>query len=234
MPPRTAELSPQVYARVAGLLYLLPFEAFSLQYVPLRLIVPGDATATANNILANESLFRLGIVSHLIGQVVLILVVLLLYQLLKPVNKNMAVLMVIFNLVSVPLVMLNELNQFAILFLVHNPAGLPADQMHTLVSLFLNLHASGLNIVEIFWGLWLFPMGYLVFRSGFLPRIIGILLIIGCVGYLIQFAVDLLFPSVSVNIYVFTSLGEALFPLWLLIRGVNVAQWEKHTRALTS
>src|SRR5690349_9160962 len=110
MTTHTAELSPQVYARAAGLLYLLPFEAFSLQYVPLRLNVPGDATATANNILANESLFRLGILSHLIGQVILLLVALALYQLLKPMNKHIAVLIVIFNLVSVPIVMLNELN----------------------------------------------------------------------------------------------------------------------------
>ncbi len=145
MIPRTAAPSPQVYARVAGVLYLLPFGSFSLQYVPSRLIVPGDVAATANNILANESLFRLGIVSDLIGQIVFIVVALLLYQLLKPVNKNIAWLMVIFWLVGVPIDMLNNLNQLAILHLLHGPAGFTADQVHALVSLFLNLHADGIR-----------------------------------------------------------------------------------------
>ena len=232
MTPRTAEPSPQIRARVAGWLYLslIPFDVFSLQYVSSRLIVPGDAATTANNILASESLFRLSIVSGLIGGVLNILVVLALYQVLKPANKNMAVLMVIFWLVSSPM-MLNELNYLAILFLVHSPAGFTADQVHALVSLFLNLHADGITIAEIFWGLWLLPMGYLVFTSGFLPRILGVLLLIGGVGYLLQSFITLLVPTFNVPIYLFTDWGEVLFPLWLVIRGVNVERWQKRARA---
>lgn len=146
--------------------------------------------------------------------------------------------MVIFLLVSAPITMLNELNNFAVLFLLSGADSLKvftADQVHTLVSLFLNLHAIGLNIAGIFFGLWLFPMGYLVFKSGFLPRFLGVLLIIGGFGYLIQSFTALLFPDLAANIAllpVFTSWGELLFPLWLVIKGVNVEQWEKRARAL--
>ena len=123
--------------------------------------------------------------SALLVQIVNIFVVLALYQLLKPVNKNMAVLMVIFLLLGVPIAMLNELNQFAVLLLSSGAdylRGFTADQLHGLGLFFLQLHDFGTNIAGIFWGLWLFPMGYLVFKSGFLPRVLGILLMIGCGG----------------------------------------------------
>jgi hypothetical protein len=242
MTTRTAQTSPRIVkrARVAGVLYLslLPFDIFGSLYVPSILIVPGDAAATARNIMASESLFRLGIASALIGQIVIILVGLALYQVLKPVNKNIAVLMVILNLVATPIAMLNELNQFAILLLLHGPDHLRVftpDQLYALVSLFLNLYALGLSIVGLFWGLWLLPMGYLVFKSGFLPRFIAVLLIIGCFGYLIQSFTAFLLPNLEGNIAwlaVLTSWGELLLALWLLIKGVNVEQWKK--RALES
>jgi hypothetical protein len=238
MTTRTAGTSPRIVkrARVAGFLYLslLPFDVFGSLYVPSILIVPGDAAATARNIMASESLFRLGIASALIGQIIVILVGLALYQVLKPVNKNMAVLMVILNLVATPIAMLNELNHLAILLLLH-VRGFTPDQLHALVSLFLNLYALGLNIVGLFWGLWLLPMGYLVFKSGFLPRFIAVLLFIGCFGYLIQDFTAFLLPNLEGNVAwfaVLTSWGELLLALWLLIKGVNVEQWEK--RALAS
>ncbi len=234
---RSAETSPLVYARVAGFLYLLMalLALFGFMWVLSTLIVPGDAAATANNIIASEGLFRSGIVSWLIGQTIFILLVLVLYKLLKPVNKNHAVLMVIFVLVSVPITMLNELNQFAALLLLSGAdylTAFTADQLQALVPLFLDLHEHGINIATIFWGLWLFPMGYLVFKSGFLPRILGVLLMIGCFGYLIDFFTFFLFPNFDAKISGFTFWGEVLFPLWLLIKGVNVEQWEK--RALES
>jgi hypothetical protein len=204
--------------------------AFGLIYVPSRLIVPGDAAATAGKIMASESLFRLGIVSNLLIAIVHILVVLALYRLLKSVNKNMASLLVIFGLAGVPIWMLGEVTQLAALLLVSGADYLKvftADQLQALMLLFLNLHESGLNIAQIFWGLWLFPMGYLVFKSRFLPRILGILLMIGCFGYVIQSFAAFLFPAFKVNIAFFTGWGELLLPLWLLIKGVNVGQWEK-------
>ncbi len=237
MKTRTAETSPLVYARVAGFLYLLlvPLGFFGM-YGSSTLVVPGDATTTANNIMASESLFRLGIVSALLVQVVNIVVVLALYKLLEPVNKNMALLMVIFLLLGVPIAMLNELNQYAILLLLHGADYLrvfTADQLQALVPLFLDLHKLGISIAGIFWGLWLFPMGYLAFKSGFLPRILGVLLIIGCFGYLIDSFAAFLLPNSEANIALFTFWGEVLLPLWLLIKGVNVEQWKKRALAST-
>jgi hypothetical protein len=192
--------------------------------------VSGDAATTAQRILASESLYRLSIVSALLVQIINIAVAVLLYQLLKPVNRNQAVLMVLLILLGVPISMLNELNQFAVLVVLHGAnsvIGLTAEQVHGLVPLLLAVHQYGIQIASIFWGLWLLPMGYLVFRSGFLPWILGILLVIGCVGYLIQSVAAFLFPSFTFQVALFTFWGEVLFPLWLLIRGVNVEKWNK-------
>jgi len=215
MTTRTVGTSPLTLARGAGVLYLslLPLGLFGVLY--------GGGSAS-----------RPGIVSALLVQLVNIFVVLLLYQLLKSVNKNMAMLMVIFLLLGVPIAMLNELNQFAVLLLSSGADYLRvfnADQLHALVLFFLHLHDMGINIAGIFWGLWLFPMGYLVFKSGFLPRILGILLMIGCAGYLVQSFATFLIPDFQVNIALFTFWGEVLFPLWLVIRGVNVEKWNKRT-----
>lgn len=217
-------------ARLAGFLYLMvvPLGIFTVMYVPSRLIVPGDAAATANNIMASELLFRLGIVSDLLASIVMMLVVLVLYKLLKPVNKSMTSLMVIFVLAAVPIAMLTKLNQVAALQLLSGADYLTLftkEQLQALAFLFLRLHDLGGSIAFIFWGLWLFPLGYLVFKSGFLPRILGVLLIIACFGYLIDsFAI---FLGYNTNIGLFTGWGEVIFLLWLLIKGVNAEQWEK-------
>ncbi len=218
-------------ARIAGLLYLImaPFAVFGVFGVS-SLVVPGDAAATANNIMASESLFRLSIVSALIVAIGHIWLVLVLYKLLKPVNKNHAVLMVIFMLISVPITMLNELNRFAAPLLLSGAdylTAFTADQLQALVPLFLDLHAHGVAIAWIFWGLWLLPMGYLVFKSGYIPKILGVLLIIAGFGYLIDFVTFVFFPSFGYPRGI-TSFGEfPILPLWLLIKGVNVEQWEK-------
>ena len=235
------KMNPNKIARVAGFLYLLmgPFGFFGMLYVPSILIVPGDAAITANNIMASESLFRLSIVSLLMVAIGHILLVLVLYKLLKPVNKNHALLMVIFMLVGAPIAMLNELNKFAALLLLSGAdylTAFTADQLQALVPLFLDLHEYGIQIASIFWGLWLLPLGILVYKSGFLPRILGILLMIACFGYLIDSFGNLLLPNYSATIFAtiigFTFYGELLLALWLLIKGVNVEQWEK--RALES
>ena len=237
MTNHTADVLPNKTARVAGLLYLslVPLSLFGMLFVS-PLLVPGDAATTAKNILASETLFRLSSVIALIVQLVNILVVLALYRLLNRVNKTMAVLMVVFFLAGVPIAMFNELNYFAIPLLLNGADYLTlftANQVQALVSLFLDLHQHGLFIAGIFWGLWLFPMGYLVFKSGFLPRILGVLLMIGCLGYLVDSFSAFLLPTYEVKIAMFTFWGEVLFPLWLLIKGVNVEQWEKRAREAT-
>jgi hypothetical protein len=232
MTNRTTKTSPLTYARVAGVLYLslVPLAFFGFPFGPSHLFVPGDAVTTANNLIASESLFRLSIVINLLGAIVNATVVLALYQLLKVVNKNIASLMVIFLLLSVPIAMLNELNHVAVLILLSGADYLKVfttSQSQALVLFFHDLHKYGLNIAEVFWGLWLFPMGYLVFKSGFLPRILGALLIIGCFGYLIVSLTAFLLPNYSVGFLRFAAIGEVLLPLWLVIKGVNVEQWEK-------
>ena len=235
MRTRTVEPSPRLRARVAGLLYLIGSVAgvFGILYGP-SLIVPGDTLATASNILANASLFRLSIVSALLDQMIFILVVLALYQVFKSVNQHMAVLMVIFLLLSVPIAMFNELNNVAVLFLLSGADSLKvftAAQLHALVHFFLDLHAVGLNIAFLVGSLWFFPMGYLVFKSGFLPKILGVLLLMNGFAYLIDSFAALLFPNLNVNIVLFTGWVEVVFALWLVIRGVNVERWEKRAGA---
>jgi hypothetical protein len=163
--------------RFAGLLYLLASipGVFALIYVPSKLIVHGNATATAHNIAASETLFRLGIATDLICQAGFIFVALALYDLLKGVNQRHASVMVILIVVSIPIAFLNELNAIAALFLVRGADFLSLfdePQRDALAMLFLNLHGHGFDVAGIFWGLWLFPLGLLVYRSGFLPRIL--------------------------------------------------------------
>jgi hypothetical protein len=226
---RITGLSLRRVARLAGLLYLVGSVTgvFGILYGP-SLVVPGDAAATASNMVASEALFRLSIVSALLDQVIFVFVALALYQLLKVVNRSMAVLMVILLLLSIPIAMLTELNNVAVLVLLSGAASFnvfTADQLHALVSLFLQLHAMGLYISYLIGALWFFPLGYLVFRSGFLPRILGVLLIINGLDYLLVSLAALLFPNVTMALV--TGWVEVVFALWLLIRGINVEGLER-------
>jgi hypothetical protein len=217
-------------ARIAGAVYLaLAVTApFHLIYIPRALIVTGNATATANNILAHETLFRLGIVAGLFDPVTFIFVVMALYRLLSGVNKAYASLMAILALVSVAVGFVNVLNHIAALTLFRGGDFLSVmdkNQLDALAMLFLRLHGQGNVINEIFWGLWLFPFGVLVMRSGFLPRILGVLLIVNCFAYLAQSLTSLLLPSYAnvVAKWTFPALfGELWIMLWLLIRGAQV------------
>lgn len=228
--------NPKKIARIAGFLYLLIFVAgmFAELFVRDKLIVPGDAATTIHNILASEALFRLGFVISLLRQIFLILLPLVLYRLFKPVNKNQAVLMVVFALVSVPIGMLSLLNEFAALLLssgANYSTAFTADQLHAAVMLFLDLQVQG-GMVSQLLAVWLLPLGYLIYKSGFLPRILGVLIVIACFGYLIDFVIFYLFPDIDVTLSLFTFWGEMLFALWLLIIGVNVSQWEKRASNL--
>ena len=229
--------SPQTIARVAAFVFLIIFFLGMSTELFIRpdIIVPGDAAATVKNIAASETLFRLSLVSDLIRMALLMLLPLVLYKLLKPVNKNIASLMVIFALVSVPISMLNELNHFAVL-LLSSKAGyitaFKADQLNSLVMFFLELRKYGTFIAQLL-SYWVLLLGYLVFKSGFLPKILGILLMLGGICYTVLAVLFLLSPNIDATIFgVFTFIAESLFYLWLLIKGVNVEAWEK--RALKS
>lgn len=217
-------------ARLAGALYLalMPFGFFGIIYVPSVLVVPGDAATTSRNIMASEWLFRSGTVSHLISQVIFIFLVLALYRLLKPVNKRHAMLMVVLALPAVPIAFLSEVNHLAALRLLANAddGAFTANQVQAQAMLFLDMRENGILFALVFWGLWLLPLGLLVFRSGFLPKLLGVLLVISGAGYVIDSGTQLLSPGLA-TISQFTFVGEILLTLWLLIRGVNVEQWQE-------
>jgi hypothetical protein len=217
-------------ARVAGAVYLsmVVTAPFSLIYIPSTLIVRGNATATANNILAHETLFRLGIVADLITSVIFICLVLALYRLFSGVNQTHASLMVALVLVSAAVGFINVLNNIAALTLFRGAdflAILDKPQRDALGMLFIRLHGQGTVINEIFWGLWLFPFGVLVMRSRFLPRILGAWLIINGFAYVVLSLTGLLLPQYTDKVYniAFPVLfGEMAIMLWLLIKGAKV------------
>jgi hypothetical protein len=227
---RRAEMnSTKQAARIAGLLYLVNGATgfFGIIYVPSKLIISGNAAATSHNILASEGLFRLGVVSELICAVEFIFLLWVLYRLLGGVNKTHASLMVILGLAFVPVKCVNALNEIAALTLLRGadfPSVLGQPQREAMAMLFLDLHRYGYVIGWIF-GPWLFFFGLLVFKSGFLPRILGVLLIAACFGYLADSLTPLLLPSyadlVSRIASVPLTLGEPAIILWLLIRGAK-------------
>jgi hypothetical protein len=229
--------SAQKTARVAAFVFLIIFFLGMTTELFIRpgMIVPGDAAATIRNIAASEALFRLSLASDLLRQMFLMVLPLVLYKLLKPVDKNIASLMVIFALVSVPISMLNELNHFAVLLLSSGAgylAAFKADQLNALVTFFLELRKYGTFFPQIL-SIWVLLLGYLVFKSGFLPRILGIFLMLGGLCYTVSAFLFFLFPNFDTTIFgLFAFIEESLFYLWLLIKGVNVEQWEK--RALES
>jgi hypothetical protein len=217
-------------ARIAGAVYLsmVITAPFSLIYVPGKLIVRGNAVATAENILAHETMFRLSIFGDLVGQVIFICLAIALYRLLSGVNKTWAGLMVAFVLVSAAVGFLNTLNNIAALNLFRGGEFLTVfdkAQRDALGMLFIRLHNQGIFIDEIFWGLWLFPFGLLVFRSGFLPRFLGVWLMINCFGYVALSVISLFFPEYYQAAFTYSQpvlFGELAVMLWLLIKGAKV------------
>ncbi|HKW57793.1 MAG TPA: DUF4386 domain-containing protein [Candidatus Acidoferrum sp.] len=216
-------------ARLAGVLYLVNGITgfFGIVYVPGKLIVSGNAAATAGRILASEKLFRLGVASELICAVEFVFLLWVLYRLLGGVNKTHASLMVLLGLAFVPVMVVNTISEIEALALLHGADFLSAfgpSQRQDLAMLFLDLHGYGYVVGWIF-GLWLFPVGLLVYRSGFLPRILGVLLIAACFGYLADSLVPLLLPNYGDVVGQIASipltLGEPAIILWLLIMGAK-------------
>ncbi|WP_310556675.1 DUF4386 domain-containing protein [Flavobacterium sp.] len=218
-------------ARIAGLLYLgvVITGIFSLMYVPKTLIVWDNATTTFNNITSNQTLYRLGIVSGLLCYTFFLFLPIVLYKLFKPVNDNYAKLMVLLAVISVPIYFINVQNEFTILSLVSSANylnGFSTEQIKSMTMLYLDQYENGMRMVHIFSGLWLFPFGYLVFKSGFLPKILGIVLMLGCFGYLINFTGNTLISNysemgIASYIQLPASFGEIGICLWLLIMGAK-------------
>jgi hypothetical protein len=225
--------TPKRNARIAGLLYLLLAISgpVRLIYIPNVLFVRNNAAATSANIAAHESLFRFGIVSDLLTAVLTLFVALALYRLLSEVNRTHAVLMVILgSLMVTPIAFANAVNDGAALMFARGAdflAVFDKPQRDALAMLFIRLHHQGVLANEIFWGLWLIPFGLLVYRSTFLPRALGVWLILNGFGYLAVSLSGLAFPQYqdTVGSIVFpTLLGEVAIMLWLVIKGARAAR----------
>lgn len=216
-------------ARTAGLLYLMLVLVgpVRLIYIPSVLFVTGNAAATAHNIASHEALFRVGIFADLVAATLDIFVLLALYRLLNGVNRNLATIMVIFGLADVPIYFLNTLNDVGALLFARGANFLLAfgqSQRDAMTMLFLNLHHYGVVVNEVFWGLWLLPFGILVYKSGFLPRFLGVWLVLNCFAYLTETFTGVLLPQyadMAANVAFPLQLGEVAIMLWLIIKGAK-------------
>ena len=220
-------------ARTTGLLYLIVIATglFSLGYVPSHIGLHGSAAVVAEHLARSQFLFRLGIVAGLACYVAFLLLPLALYRLLAPTGKGAATVMVALAVASVPIAFVNALHPLAVLSLIDEAGSLTAwtpAQWQAQVMLQLDGYRHGLLVSEIFWGLWLLPFGYLVFRCGFLPRVLGILLMLGCPGYLADFLATVLYPPYRQSpladyLTLPASLGEIGICLWLLVMGARTS-----------
>lgn len=220
-------MSPKKTARIAGFMYLVLAICTGASWNCIRsLYVPSDALATVHNIQASGWLFRLSFVGNLAGQIAFSFLIYFLYKLLKPVNKDWARMMAILVIVSIPIAILNLLNQLAPILLL-NGGYLPAfgtTQFNALLMLFLDLYTHGVFIAGIFWGLWLFPLSYLVFKSGFIPKIIGVFLTIAGLGYVVDSLLRFLMPGYTMALSSYTFIGELMIIFWLLFRGAKIPE----------
>jgi len=230
------KISDNRIARIAGLLYLIMIIGgiISLAYIPSQLIVLNNASKTLENIINSEFLFRIGMVIGMITFLVHILLPLVLYKLLHSVNKFHANLMVIFSLISVTIFFVNILNKFSVLTLINNTEYIESNiKLQNEVMFYIDSYNNGIEISQIFWGLWLFPFGYLVYKSGFLPKFLGILLMTGCFGYLITFFGGFIYSNfnntiISEIVGYPAPLGEFGICLWFLIMGTNKISFDKN------
>lgn len=232
-----AQFSPQAYARIGGVLYLIIIAAglFAEAFVRSRLIVSADAASTATNILAHKMLFRFGLAADLSTFLCAIVVTVILYALLKPVNKDVALLMVLFNVAQDAIGGMNVLNTYRSLQLLGGADYLRVfsqEQLQAMALLALKTHSFGFGIALMFFGLSCIALGHLIFNSGFLPRVLGVLMTIAGACYFINSVMLVLWPSLaSILLLLPAFIGELALALWLTVRGVDVQKWKESASA---
>lgn len=227
------ETSPQVYARLAGVLYLIIISAgiFGELFVRNALFVPADPAATAHNIMGSQLLWRMGIAGDLVMHLCDIPLAVIVYVLLRPVSRNLALVAIIFGLVQTAVLVVNKLTLLTPLFLLGGAGYLKVfepQQLQTLAYLAVKAHGFGFGVGLIFFGVNCLVVGYLIFRSGYLPRFIGVLMGIAGLCYLTNSFSGLLAPAFAATLFpailVPALVGELSFCLWLLVKGVNLPQ----------
>ena len=232
----SADISPQRYARAGGFFYLLIIAVGIFGELAARgsTVVSGDAAATARNLMAAPSLWRAGIAGDIVMHLCDIPVMLVFFVLLRPVNRNLAVLAVLFNLVQTAVLVANKLNLLVPLFLLGDAPYLKAftpEQLQALAYVSLRTHDFGFGVGLVFFGMACLVVGYLIFNSGYLPKMLGILMQVAGVCYLTNSFALILAPAVASRLFPFILLpafaAELGMALWLLVKGVNLAKWEQ-------
>ena len=230
MMERMAEASTHPRARITGIVYLLYFlTAVFGEFFMRGLVVSGDAAATANNVLAHQPLFRLGLATGLIATACYVAVTALFYDLFKHVNRSLSLLAAFFSLVGCAILAFASLFRIGPLVVLGGGQYLSAfkvEQLRALAFLFLELYGQAVNICFVFFGVYCLLIGYLIFRSAFLPRILGVLMAFAGLGWL-TFLSPTLANYLSPYIQVLGVLAEGSLMLWLLVMAVNVAKWEE-------
>jgi hypothetical protein len=236
MTSRSVENSPQTYARIGGVIYLIIIVAGGIDeaFIRSRFIVPGDALATTHNIMASQALFRISAAGDLIMQVCDLPLMLIFYLLLKPVSKNLSLLAILFNLIQTAILGINKLNLLATLSLLGGAGYLKVfepHQLQALAFLTLDLHESGFAIGLLFFGFSCLVAGNLMFRSGYFPKTLGIFLFIAGLSYIINSFSLILAPAFAAMIFpailIPAFIAEFSVCLWLLVKGVNVPKWNE-------
>ena len=237
---KTSNVSPQTYARTGGALYLIIIAAgiFGELFVRGPLIVSGNAGVTASNIVSSMFLWRAGIAGDIVMHMCDIGVMLVFYVLLSPVNRNIALFALLSNVVQTSVLVANKLNLLIPVFLFRNDEYLKAfspEQLHALAYVSLKTHDQGFGLGLIFFGMTCIASGYLIIRSEYLPKVLGVGMQLAGVCYLVNSFVQLLFPALAPSLFPAILLppfvAELSMALWLLARGVNVPKW--HERQAT-
>lgn len=237
---RTSQKMPILYARIAGFLYLIIiiFGISSEALIRSGLIVPENAAASAGNILASQGLFRLGFLADSIMFSCDVGLAVLLFILLKPVSKTLALMALFFRLTQTAVIAMNLLNYYAAMLLLTGPVYTSAfepSQLHALTSMFLDLHAHGYDLGLILFGVHCMILGYLILKSRYIPKVLGILMMAGGVAYLVGSYTRFLFPdyvATVLPIYIVALVSELALCLWLLIKGVNLERWIERVEAV--
>ena len=223
-------------ARWAGLVYLVVIVTgtFSMGCVPSQLAAPGHPQTVLANIVAHEWLFSAGVASFMIEQVAFLLLPLLLFLLLRSINQRIAVVMVALAVTAVPIALMGVAHRLDALWMLADSGGVPLDTAQAMASLALKSYGHAVFVASMFWGLWLLPFGYLVFKSRMLPRVLGVLLIMGGFAYLIDVFAELLLPgyadlAFSNYVHLPASVSEVAICLWLLLMGVRTSDRHETT-----
>jgi Domain of unknown function (DUF4386) len=239
MTSRKVKTSPLIYARIAGVLYLINIACgvFGEIFVRGHLVVTGDALATAHNIMASEFLFRCGVVGDLIMHITDVPMAVIFYVLLRPVSRDLSLLAALFGMLQTAILCANKLNLIAVLLLLGGSPYLKAftpNQLQALALLSLSLHEHGFGIGLIFFGVSCLVTAYLLFRSEYFPRTLGVLQALAGVCYLLNSFAQLLSPSLQEKmvpaILIPAFLGELGTCLWLIVKGLDVAKWDERVR----